>query len=109
MTTMLMEPLAPWLRDLNRLFAGNAGGGTFIPPIDVLVTEEEVKVNMDVPGVRSEQLEIELENDTLSIRGERPYPYDNAADGWARLERTFGRFERQVRVPRGLKPDTIEA
>jgi RNA polymerase primary sigma factor len=109
--TTLMEPVAPWLRDLNRLFTSE--GNTFLPPADVLVTDEGVTVSMDVPGIKSENLEIELENDVLTIRGERPNPYQaeegNGKRAWRRIERGFGRFERSIRVPRGLNPDAIEA
>jgi HSP20 family protein len=109
--TMVMEPVAPLLRELNRYVGGTSEG--FSPPADVLVTDEDVKVHMDVPGVGRENLEIELENDVLTVRGERPYPY-GTGDGaggrtWQRIERRFGRFERELRIPRGLDPNTIEA
>jgi HSP20 family protein len=110
--TTLMEPLAPWLRDLNRLFTSE--GNTFLPPADVLVTDDGVTVYMDVPGLRSDDIDIELENDVLTVRGERPNPYrGDDGDGdrgiSRRIERGFGRFERSLRVPRGLNPDAIEA
>jgi HSP20 family protein len=107
--TTVTEPVAPLLRDLNRLFAGR-GSDEIIPRADVLVTEEEVTVHMDVPGVHRDQVEIELVNDTLTVRGERPYPYgDEQRYTWLRLERGFGRFERELRVPPGLDPAAVEA
>jgi HSP20 family protein len=77
----------------------------------VLVDDEAVTVYMDVPGLRSEDLEIELENDVLTVRGERPYPYGREDGGGPvqRIERRFGRFERSLRVPSGLDPEAIEA
>jgi HSP20 family protein len=76
----------------------------------VLVDDDGVTVFMDIPGVGSDQLEIELENDMLTVRGERPYSYGDHGDrGVRRIERGFGRFERSLRVPRGLDPDAIEA
>jgi HSP20 family protein len=112
MTTMV-EPFPAWLRDLNRIFTAEGGAGTqqFAPPADVLVDDEGVTVHMDLPGMRAENLEIELENDILTVRGERPYPYrsDNGDSGVRRVERAFGRFERALRVPRGLDPDSIQA
>ena len=110
--TMVMEPLAPWLRDLHRYFgAGTGNVGSFVPTADVLVTDEDVTVHMDVPGVTRDNVEIELESDVLTIRGERPFPYrrDDSDRGWQRIERGFGRFERELRVPKGLDPDAIEA
>jgi HSP20 family protein len=105
---MLWEPVAPWLRDLNRLMTRDAAA--FVPPADVLETDDGVEVLMDVPGLRSEDIEIDLQNDVLTVRGERRWPYgegDGAA--WRRVERGFGRFERSLRVPHGLNPDQIEA
>jgi HSP20 family protein len=108
--TTTMEPLAPWLRDLNRLFTTEAGVASFVPPADVITTDDGVIVQMDLPGISGDQLDIELENDTLMIRGERPVPYGQEGDRASRrVERGFGRFERTLRVPRGLDPNAIHA
>jgi HSP20 family protein len=113
MATMLVEPFAPWLRDLTQALQGQGAPAPFVPPADVLVDDEAVTVYLDVPGLRSEDLEIELENDVLTVRGERPYPYrrEEGDGGGAvqRIERRFGRFERSLRVPSGLDPEAIEA
>lgn len=111
--TMLTERFAPLLelqRDLNRFLA--PGAGAFVPAADVLASEEEVVVHMDVPGLSADKLEIELENDVLTVRGERAFPYGaEGGDGyaWQLIERNFGRFERVLRIPAGLDPDAIEA
>ena len=114
--TMLMERFAPLFelqRDLNRFLA--PGGAAFVPAADVLAGEEEVVVHMDVPGLSAENLEIELENDVLTVRGERGVPYGGEANGaesgyaWQVIERGFGKFERVLRVPAGLDPDAVEA
>src|SRR4051812_18380532 len=98
-----------FLRDLNQLITGRRVT-QFVPPADVLVDDEGVSVYMDVPGIRGEDLAIELENDILSIHGERPFPYqDRGEAAIRRIERGFGRFERSLRVPQGLNPDAIEA
>jgi HSP20 family protein len=110
MMTTLTEPVAPWLRDLNRLFSAGAGVSAFMPAADVIVSPEDVTVHMDVPGVPADNLEIEIENDILTVRGERPYPYGEQDERtWQRIERSFGRFERDLRVPRGLDADAIQA
>jgi HSP20 family protein len=106
---MLWEPVAPWLRDLNRLMTND--GAAFVPPADVLVTDDGVQVYMDVPGLKPEDIEIDFQNDVLTVRGERPWPYGEG-DGegtWRRIERGFGRFERSLRVPHGLSADQIQA
>jgi HSP20 family protein len=112
MATMLVEPFAPWLRDLSQALQGQGAPAPFVPPADVLVDDDGVTVYMDVPGLSSEDLEVELENDVLTVRGERPYPYRQEEGGGGavqRIERRFGRFERSLRVPGGLDPQAIEA
>jgi HSP20 family protein len=103
MATTMVEPFAPWLRELSQVLH-NQAVGAFVPPADLLIDDDGVIVYMDVPGLRSENIEIELENDVLTIRGDRPFPYDREeSSGPARrIERGFGRFERSIRVPRGL-------
>jgi HSP20 family protein len=112
MATTMVEPFAPWLRDFNQILQNQAGGASaFIPPADLLVDDDGVTVYMDVPGLRAENLDIELENDVLTIRGERPFPYarEDGKGPVRRIERGFGRFERTLRVPPGLDPDSVQA
>ena len=110
--TAMVEPFPDWLRELNRFFGSQQRQMTqFNPPADVLVDEEGVTVHMDLPGVRPEDVEIEVENDVLTVRGTRacPYPGGEGERNVRRIERGFGRFERSLRVPRGLDPDAIQA
>ena len=109
--TTLVEPFPPWLRDINRFFSADSGTtvATFVPSADVLGDDDGVTVFMDVPGVPADKLDIELENDVLTVRGERSYPYADNESAVRRTERGFGRFERSLRVPRGLDADSIEA
>jgi HSP20 family protein len=109
--TTLVEPFPPWLRDINRFFSAESGTtvATFVPSADVLVDDDGVTVFMDVPGVPADKLDIELENDVLTVSGERSYPYADKEGAVRPTERGFGRFERSLRVPRGLDADSIEA
>jgi len=110
--TALVETFPDWLRELNRLVGSSQGQiAAFTPPADLIEDNDGVTVYMDVPGIRSEDLEIELQNDVLTVRGTRPIPYQSQ-DGdttLRRAERGFGRFERSIRIPRGLSPDAIQA
>ena len=109
--TMLTEPHAPWLRELNRIFTSEGAVAGFMPPADVVVEDDGVTVHMDVPGLNAESLEIELENEVLTVRGERrpPYATEDGERGVRRIERRFGKFERSLRVPHDLDPDAIDA
>jgi HSP20 family protein len=93
-------------------FHGRGALRSFLPPADVIVTEEQVTVVMDVPGLKASELDVELLGDRLTVRGERPFRHDGEADdrpSWQRYERGFGRFERIVQVPEGLDPEGIVA
>ena len=114
--TLFFEPFAPLLglsREADRHLApGQAALQSFSPAADVVATEDDVTVTMDMPGLKAEDLEIELADDVLTVRGERAFPYANGqAKGgvWQRLERGYGRFERVLRVPKGLEGDSIQA
>jgi HSP20 family protein len=111
---MLTEPFSPLFelsRDVDRGPARYGSPGGYIPAADVVVTDEQVTVTIDVPGLRVDDLEVELENDVLTVRGERRYSYatDDETRVWQRMERGFGNFERSLQVPYGLDPDAIEA
>lgn len=110
--TALVETFPDWLRELNRVVGSSQRQiAAFAPPADLIEDDDGVTVYMDVPGVRAEDLEIELQNDILTVRGTRPFPYQTQdGDGTLRrMERGFGRFERSLRVPPGLGPDAIQA
>jgi HSP20 family protein len=110
--SMTMDPFAPWMREINRLFGGSGGQGgptAFLPPADLIVTDQGIEVVMDVPGVRTENIDVELENDVLTIRGERPFPYADNVQAVRRIERGFGRFERAMRIPTGSQVSDIQA
>ena len=111
--TALVETFPDWLRELNRVVgASQQQMASFAPPADLVEDNEGITVHLDVPGVRPEDLEIEVQNDVLIVRGQRPFPYRGEGDGQGvvrRTERGFGRFERSLRVPQGLDPNAIQA
>lgn len=112
--TLMSDPFATMFelsREFDRLLSRNGSMRSFVPAADVVVSDEAVDVFMDVPGFGVDDLEIELVDDVLTVRGERKYPYhvDGDQKVWQRLERGFGKFERTLRVPGGLDPDGITA
>jgi HSP20 family protein len=111
MATTMVEPFNPWLRELGQVLHNQGTMGAFVPPADLLIDDDGVTVYMDVPGLRSENIQIELENDVLTVSGERRFPYarEDGSGPARRIERGFGKFQRSVRVPGGLDPDSVEA
>jgi HSP20 family protein len=107
--TMILEPFST-LFDSGRQRPQAGWSRTFMPTGDLLVGEEDVRLVMDVPGLKAEDLEIELADGLLSVRGERRYPYrEDEAHKLNRLERGYGRFERVLRVPKEVEPSALSA
>jgi HSP20 family protein len=112
--TTLAVPFSPLFklsRDIDRESGRSRSFGGYFPAADVLVSDEGVTVAMDVPGVQVGDLEIELENHVLTVRGERSYPYATGGEtrAWQQVERGFGKFERSLELPHGLDAKAIEA
>lgn len=94
---------------IGSVLAGRARPAALVPPTDVVVSDGDLVVTMDVPGVTPESLEIELLGDQLFVRGERAGTAVRDGAQWAHAERASGRFERRVRVPAGVDADRIAA
>jgi len=113
---MLMEPFSSLLDSPSRrLLSADDSIRPFVPSADLAVTDDEVTVLMDLPGFKSDDLELELSDEVLTVRGERRYPFaEQDADGaedraFYRFERGYGRFERILHVPKGLDRDAVGA
>ena len=81
----------------------------FLPPADVTVSDGDLVLTLDLPGLTADDLEIELVDGYLSVRGERKRPQVAQGTRWAHNERAFGRFERRITLPDGVDPDRITA
>jgi len=85
----------------------SAAEPTFRLPLDAYVTQNEIVVTANVPGVKPEDVEITLEGDTLTIKGERPGPIENV--DYVMRERPFGKFQRTLNINIPVDADKAEA
>ena len=90
---------------INRLFSDD-GVKTrpWAPAVDIMETENELVLKADVPGVALKDIDIQLENGTLTVKGERKYEKEEKNKGFHRMERSYGTFVRYFTVP-----DTVDA
>lgn len=83
--------------------------GAFSPALDVEETEDAFTLHVELPGVNSDDVEVSLEENVLTIAGERRFYDEREAEGFRRIERHFGRFHRSVRLPDRVDPDGVSA
>jgi len=106
-------------QEMNRLFGsafdvqgnGTNGGAAsrWIPPMDVVEDEEHFVVRADLPGVEEGDVNVELEDNVLTISGERRSDAEERKDGYRRVERAYGSFSRSLTLPEGIDPEAISA
>jgi len=80
----------------------------WIPQVDIVDKKDKYLINIDVPGVRKEDISIELKDGYLNVKGERKYEYNEETDNVYKCERTYGSFSRTFNVE-GVKDDSIKA
>jgi HSP20 family protein len=106
--------------EMNRLFssffdtptnAGNANGITrrWIPAMDLVETREHFVLKADLPGMTENDISVEVENNVLTISGERKTEHEAEAEGYYRIERASGAFSRSLTLPEGIDADAVKA
>jgi HSP20 family protein len=88
---------------------GASPAGAFSPALDVEETEDGFTLHVELPGVSADDVEITLEENVLTIGGERGFYETKELEGFRRIERHFGRFHRAVRLPDRVDADRVEA
>lgn len=107
--------------EMNRLFEGvNAPTGEratantasvsrWSPAVDVAETSSEIVLHVELPGMKPEDVDLELTGDTLTLRGERKYENEERRNNYVRVERSYGRFQRQFTLTVPVDADAVEA
>lgn len=111
--------------EVNRLFEGytqtpdrpsNSGGGNqmqmgrvWAPAVDIAENENEIVLRAELPGMKQEDIDIELTGDTLTLRGERKFENEERKDNFVRVERSYGRFQRSFTLGVPVQSDQVKA
>jgi HSP20 family protein len=92
-------------------FFGQAGrgSGTWFPAIEVTEQNGQLQVHADLPGIKPEDVKVEVTNDSLVLRGERKSENEQRSGGTYRSERRYGEFYREIPLPEGVNPDDAKA
>src|SRR3954452_6617589 len=109
---LLMKP-EPFSREIDRVFDAFFGqtdqGRRWVPPMDLVEAEDHFVLKADLPGLGEGDVNIEVQDGTLTISGERTAEHEQREKGWYRIERAFGSFSRSLTLPDGVDPDGIAA
>lgn len=79
------------------------------PAVDIVETENELVLKADLPEVDPKAVEIQIENGTLSLKGERKFEQQTNGRGYHRVERGYGSFVRAFSLPESVDPDKVKA
>ena len=83
--------------------------GNFIPAVDVYEDEQKLMLKLEVPGIRQEDLDVRIENQLLTVRGERRFEAEEKEENFHRIERRFGTFARTFTLPVSVDTASIAA
>lgn len=94
---------------LNRLLNEPRTSRPWSPPVDIAETEHSLLLKADLPDVKTEDIDVRVENNTLTIKGSRTFQKDETVKGWHRLERSYGDFVRSFTLPNTLDSEKVAA
>jgi HSP20 family protein len=103
-------------QQVNRLFEGSlprqseqSALTTWAPAVDIYETENELVLKADLPDVNENDLDIRIESNILTIKGERKFEEEKVKDNYLRIERTYGSFSRSFSLPNTVDSGSIKA
>src|SRR5215469_8997033 len=101
---------------MNRLFHDSFSDredalttSNFAPPVDVYEDEHQVTLKIEVPGVDEKDIDVRVENNTLTVHGERKFEKEEKEENYRRVERQYGSFTRLFTLPNTVDADSIQA
>lgn len=81
----------------------------FVPPVDVYEDEHKIMLKLEVPGIKQDELDVRLENNTLTVRGERRFEKEEKEENFHRIERRYGTFYRAFSLPTTIDTENVKA
>jgi HSP20 family protein len=83
--------------------------GNFVPPVDVYEDEQNLVLKLEIPGVEEKDLNVSVENNTLTIQGERKFEKEEKEENFHRIERRYGSFLRTFKLPNTVDAEKVDA
>jgi HSP20 family protein len=110
--TTLQERMNRLVRDQYRGEGGAEESLTttnFAPPVDVYEDEHSITLKIEVPGIDEKDIDVRIENNTLTVHGERKFEKEEKEENFRRVERQYGSFTRQFTLPNTVDPEQVNA
>jgi HSP20 family protein len=106
----LQTEMGRWMNALaGGTTTGNGQTSTWLPAVDVWETENELVLSFDLPGIPEDKISVELDDNVLTVSGERERAQEHSSERFYRFERRFGSFSRSVTLPAGVTENDITA
>ena len=83
--------------------------GSWLPPVDIAEDKDKITLTAELPGFKEDQIEIQMEDGVLTVRGERKFEDDKEGRNFHRVERSYGQFVRSFTLPNNVNRDAIKA
>jgi HSP20 family protein len=83
--------------------------GNFVPPVDVYEDANQLVMKLEVPGIKQEDLDVRVENQTLTVKGERKFEKNEKEENFHRIERRYGSFTRSFTLPQTVDTGAVKA
>jgi HSP20 family protein len=94
---------------VNRLLSEQSTTRPWAPPVDIFETDNALILKADVPDVDIKGVDIQIENGTLTLKGERKFEKDEKNKGFHRIERSYGSFVRYFTLPETVDTENVQA
>lgn len=94
---------------LNRMLVDEPSGRPWVPAVDILESEGELTLKADLPGIDMREIDIRIENGTLTLKGQRKFEEVKEGKGYHRMERSYGTFVRAFTLPDSVDPEKVTA
>ena len=109
-----MESFREFRGELDRIFNTDAAvysdeNADWTPSVDIKEAKDAFEVSADVPGVEAKDIDISLEEGVLTVKGERKAEFQEEGDGFTRIERSYGNFNRRFTLPDTADAENISA
>mgnify|MGYP003573850498 CR=1 FL=1 len=96
---------------LNDLMGWNRGASmsSWAPNVDIVESEDSYEIHAELPGVTEEEVNVTLNNNVLTLSGEKKQEIKDEKDDFVRVERTYGKFERSFSLPSNIQAEKVDA